>query len=206
MAVSKRLRFEVLRRDNHTCRYCGASAPDVKLTVDHVVPETLGGSDEPSNLVTACWPCNSGKSSIAPDAVVVEDVKQDAIRWKRAMEMARLGDLTERAERDERRAAFTKAWNTWGYGTGEQRKTLPLPVEWPDTIDAMYRGGLDEDDLRESVAVAMRRRNVDDRFRYFCGVSWNMLRSRQDVASVLAPLVDKIDALPPADPNDPWSF
>ena len=28
MAVSKRLRYEILRRDNHTCRYCGASAPD----------------------------------------------------------------------------------------------------------------------------------------------------------------------------------
>ncbi|AWN05089.1 HNH endonuclease [Gordonia phage Easley] len=38
MAVSKRLRYEILRRDNHTCRYCGATAPDVPLTVDHVVP------------------------------------------------------------------------------------------------------------------------------------------------------------------------
>ena len=32
MAVSKRLRFEILRRDNHACRYCGQMAPDVKLT------------------------------------------------------------------------------------------------------------------------------------------------------------------------------
>ena len=38
MAVSKRTRYEVLRRDNHACRYCGASAPDAKLTVDHVLP------------------------------------------------------------------------------------------------------------------------------------------------------------------------
>lgn len=35
MPVSKRLRYEVLRRDSHTCRYCGGAAPDVKLTVDH---------------------------------------------------------------------------------------------------------------------------------------------------------------------------
>lgn len=27
MAVSKRLRHEVMRRDNHTCRYCGGGAP-----------------------------------------------------------------------------------------------------------------------------------------------------------------------------------
>jgi hypothetical protein len=35
MAVSKRLRHEVFRRDNHTCLYCGHSAPDVKITIDH---------------------------------------------------------------------------------------------------------------------------------------------------------------------------
>lgn len=58
MAVSKRLRYEILRRDNHTCRYCGATAPDVKLTVDHVVPVALGGSDVPTNLVAACDACN----------------------------------------------------------------------------------------------------------------------------------------------------
>lgn len=63
MAVSKRLRYEILRRDNHTCRYCGASAPDVPLRVDHVTPVALGGTDEPSNLVTSCEPCNSGKTS-----------------------------------------------------------------------------------------------------------------------------------------------
>ena len=45
MALSKRLRYEILRRDNHTCRYCGASAPDVTLTVDHVVPCLLYTSD-----------------------------------------------------------------------------------------------------------------------------------------------------------------
>ncbi|MEJ7724319.1 MAG: hypothetical protein WKF64_08445 [Ilumatobacteraceae bacterium] len=35
--ISRRLRFEILRRDGHTCRYCGARAPDVPLTVDHVI-------------------------------------------------------------------------------------------------------------------------------------------------------------------------
>jgi 5-methylcytosine-specific restriction endonuclease McrA len=54
MAVSKRLRYEILRRDNYACRYCGATAPDVKLNVDHVIPQSLGGSDKPDNLVTSC--------------------------------------------------------------------------------------------------------------------------------------------------------
>ena len=40
MAVSKRTRFEVLRRDNFTCRYCRST--DNELTVDHVTPVALG--------------------------------------------------------------------------------------------------------------------------------------------------------------------
>lgn len=80
MAVSKRLRYEILRRDNHACRYCGAAAPDVKLNVDHVIPTSLGGSDKPDNLVTACAECNSGKTSSMPNAEPVADVDQDVLR------------------------------------------------------------------------------------------------------------------------------
>lgn len=31
--ISKRLRYEILRRDDHQCRYCGATAPHTPLTV-----------------------------------------------------------------------------------------------------------------------------------------------------------------------------
>lgn len=80
MPVSKRLRYEILRRDNHACRYCGASAPDVKLNVDHVIPQALGGSDAPTNLVTSCADCNAGKTSSMPNAMPVADVDQETFR------------------------------------------------------------------------------------------------------------------------------
>lgn len=62
MAVSTRTRFEVFKRDRYTCVYCGAHPPDVLLHVDHVVPQAAGGSDEITNLITACQACNLGKS------------------------------------------------------------------------------------------------------------------------------------------------
>lgn len=80
MAVSKRLRYEILRRDNHACRYCGATAPDAKLNVDHVIPQSLGGHDKPDNLVTSCADCNAGKTSSMPNAMPVADVDQEAFR------------------------------------------------------------------------------------------------------------------------------
>lgn len=84
MAVSRRLRFEVLRRDNFTCRYCGASAPDVRLEVDHVTPRSLGGPDKPWNLVAACQDCNGGKSAMAADEPLIEGPSEEALRTMRA--------------------------------------------------------------------------------------------------------------------------
>ena len=61
-STSKRLRFEVFKRDNFTCQYCGAQPPGVVLVCDHIDPVALGGKTTIDNLVTACEPCNQGKS------------------------------------------------------------------------------------------------------------------------------------------------
>lgn len=53
-------RFEVFKRDRFTCQYCGKKGGE--LEVDHVKPLCQGGTDELSNLKTACFECNRGKS------------------------------------------------------------------------------------------------------------------------------------------------
>ena len=58
-----KLRFEILKRDNFTCQYCGKSQKDgATLHVDHIKPFSKGGRTIPENLVTACFECNIGKS------------------------------------------------------------------------------------------------------------------------------------------------
>lgn len=54
----RRKSAEILVRDNHTCRYCGAGATQC----DHVVPLIADGSNHDTNLVAACGACNGGKS------------------------------------------------------------------------------------------------------------------------------------------------
>ena len=61
--LSKTVRFSVFKRDSFACRYCGATAPNVQLHVDHVVPVSEGGQDDIDNLVTACAACNFGKGA-----------------------------------------------------------------------------------------------------------------------------------------------
>jgi hypothetical protein len=58
------LRWAVLERDNFTCQYCGQTAPDVKLEVDHIISVKDGGQDTIENLKTACYSCNIGRSAL----------------------------------------------------------------------------------------------------------------------------------------------
>lgn len=60
-AIPKKIRFEVFKRDSFKCQYCGESAPNVLLHVDHIDPVANGGSNDIFNLTTSCQPCNSGK-------------------------------------------------------------------------------------------------------------------------------------------------
>lgn len=62
--ISKTLRFEVFKRDSFKCQYCGAEAPNVLLHIDHIKPVAAGGTNDLTNLITACMPCNLGKRDV----------------------------------------------------------------------------------------------------------------------------------------------
>lgn len=62
-SLSKKLRFEVFKRDSFTCQYCGSKAPDKVLEIDHIQPVSKGGKNELMNLITSCFDCNRGKSN-----------------------------------------------------------------------------------------------------------------------------------------------
>lgn len=62
--INLRRRFEVFRRDDFRCQYCGRRAPEVAIEVEHMRPISLGGTDDMWNLASACQQCNAGKSNI----------------------------------------------------------------------------------------------------------------------------------------------
>ena len=66
-AISDKLRYQVLKRDNFKCCACGASPakdPSVELHIDHIIPWAKGGETVIENLQTLCSKCNLGKSDI----------------------------------------------------------------------------------------------------------------------------------------------
>ena len=76
--IGAKLRFEVFKRDSFRCQYCGRSAPQVLLHVDHIEPVAEGGTNDITNLVTACSECNLGKGAgrLSDDAAIRKEKQQ----------------------------------------------------------------------------------------------------------------------------------
>lgn len=183
MAVSKRLRYEILRRDAYACRYCGGTAPDVVLTIDHVIPSTLGGDDDPSNLVAACKDCNAGKSASSPDAPLVADVAADALRWGAAMQYAAEVQLKRREDEKYFLARFDVEWDWWRANGGEG-DPMPRPGDWETSVLRFRASGLTGELLEDAIEIAMKAPKVAPSgiWRYFCGVCWRRLDEMQEIA------------------------
>lgn len=76
--VPRRFRRQVTNtflfaRDGYRCQYCGRPGTELRLreslTRDHVVPMSRGGTNEWTNVVTACSPCNTRKANHMPEEI-----------------------------------------------------------------------------------------------------------------------------------------
>lgn len=107
--LSKKLRFEVFKRDSFTCQYCGRKAPDVILQVDHIHPVAKGGENDLLNYITSCVDCNQGKSDrlLSDDAVIEKQRRQ-------------LAELQERREQLEMMFEWQRALLDMAKDVGDQ--------------------------------------------------------------------------------------
>lgn len=88
--ISKKVRFEVFKRDSFTCQYCGQAAPDVVLHLDHINPVAGGGDSDILNLITSCADCNLGKGA--------RTLSDDSAIQKQRAQLAELNDRREQLE------------------------------------------------------------------------------------------------------------
>ncbi|MEJ7809866.1 MAG: HNH endonuclease [Gemmatimonadaceae bacterium] len=76
--VPRRFRRQVTNtflfaRDQYRCQYCGRAGADLRpresLTRDHLVPLSRGGTNDWTNVVTACSSCNARKGNRLPEEI-----------------------------------------------------------------------------------------------------------------------------------------
>lgn len=168
--ISKRLRFEVLKRDGFKCQYCAAKPPKVPLEIDHIIAVSKGGTNDIDNLITACFDCNRGKSNI--------DLSSLPDSTSKKIELAKIAQ----AQYSEFRRLFKK-----------QEKQLNEDLEYVeniyyDSFDYVFSERFKASVKKfikelgvEVVSDAMRYAcsriyNEDKVLKYFCGICWNKIK------------------------------
>jgi HNH endonuclease len=172
LPIPKRIRFAVFKRDGFTCQYCGAHPPDVILEIDHIEPISEGGSNDESNLATACTSCNRGKAGI-PLTVVPKPLSERAAEIEEMEEqLAGYRDVMRahliRVEQDmwEVAEALSPGCGKDGFRRDwlQSIKRFNEHLELHEVVDAAER------------ALARKPYSSFQAFKYFCGICWTKIR------------------------------
>ena len=65
--IRQSTRLAIYLRDGLCCVYCLRDWSESGLTVDHIIPRSAGGTNECTNLVSACMSCNAAKRALGDD-------------------------------------------------------------------------------------------------------------------------------------------
>ncbi|MBA7486097.1 hypothetical protein ES707_21650 [subsurface metagenome] len=59
-------RRNIFARDKNNCQYCGKRYPTSELSLDHIIPRSIGGKSVWENIVCSCTQCNVKKGGKTP--------------------------------------------------------------------------------------------------------------------------------------------
>lgn len=167
MAIGKRVRFEVFKRDGFRCLYCGATPQESRLVVDHVEPQSGGGSDDSANLATCCQSCNQGKSNVPLRSLKYVPKDPEEVEEHREQILAYLESQRElEAASDELIGELRTSWEQV-YPEGNTIREL--------SFFRRVCGEFALIDLKRAVAISVSQipYSRTRAFKYFCGIMRN---------------------------------
>lgn len=172
--MTKKLRFEVFKRDGFCCGYCGRRPPDVVLEVDHITPVCKGGKDKLSNLLTSCFDCNRGKAGTPIDKKTHQEAAK-VLKEKRDQLRAynRLIEAIEHAQ-EEQVNRVEEVFRDYGNASlrPNSRRSVKRFISKLGTVKVI--------EAAEMAFGGKKQREPDDAFKYMCGICWNWIRGPKD--------------------------
>lgn len=170
--ISKMIRFEVFKRDQFQCAYCGAHPSEtVLLEVDHIHPVALGGTNDIDNLVTACWDCNRGKAARPLTSVPqsLEDKAAD-VQEREAQLRAYYEILEARRQRKDDELWAIADLYMQRFGDDKILRTRLASIR-------TFLDRLNLFEVMEAMEIALDKQNSRTHaFRYFCGICWRKIK------------------------------
>jgi hypothetical protein len=175
VALSKRTRFEVFKRDQFTCQYCGRKPPSIILHCDHILAVADGGGNEEMNLITSCSDCNLGKSDI-PLTRIPDSLSNSQSIEKEKFEQVKAYNKFLKEKNEQMMIAVASISERWVLLSGEDPSKVRISAQHEASIRVFLRQ-LPTEKILECVDVAFASRVSEyHRFRYFCGVCWHEIK------------------------------
>ena len=174
--MSKKLRFEIFKRDEFTCQYCGSHPPKVILHVDHIIPVKEGGDNDMDNLITSCSSCNLGKSAIPLTNIPISlKDKSELIKESEAQ-------IKEYAKimQDKKDRLYSEKWKI--AAVLENKEYIEASNSHMLKTIEQFLKKLGYFEVEDAAEIAFNKHpNFDyGRFRYFCGICWNKIKEEQN--------------------------
>jgi len=171
-SLQKKTRFEVFKRDEFICQFCGRTPPQVVLEVDHIVPVCKGGANSIDNLTTACFDCNRGKGATSLEKVPLSVTDKAAILGEKELQLKAynraLKAKHKRLHADVERIAsmFESFYEGW-----------TLTDKFKSVSIRMFLERLPFEDVRRAMELTCSR-IVDSGHatKYFCGICWRLIK------------------------------
>lgn len=174
--ISKSLRFEVFKRDSFTCQYCGRQTPQTILEIDHIIPKSKGGTDDINNLITSCFDCNRGKGAVPLAVLRIADTrKQEIQRLKERQKQIEAYEKFLHEEKVKEEQILQEINDYWASFCDGQF------ILNEDGLSSVRRflTKLTPTEVKEAISIAANAvEDVEDRFRYFCGVCHNKIAEK----------------------------
>lgn len=174
-SLSKKTRFDIFKRDSFTCQYCGAHPPQTILHVDHIHPVSQGGGNDIDNLVTSCESCNLGKSdrslsdipqSLQAKAALIIEKEEQIKGYQKVLASKRQRIEDECDQVVEVYEKFNEGFTLSDTGRVSVRRFIEK-LGMHEVITAMER------------AYVNPRIREGQKFKYFCGICWNLIREAE---------------------------
>lgn len=179
-SISTKTRFDIFKRDNFTCLYCGSVPPSVVLHIDHIVPVAKGGGNEKTNLATSCSSCNLGKgarpltSYESDTSHKLEEIKE---REKQLKGYYKLVEAQNKRIESE-------CWRVFAvFMDCSPHDDMSVPTGWFRSVK-MFVNKIGFYETLEAMEIAKSRTGADYQiFRYFCGVCWKKHKEASNASS-----------------------
>lgn len=173
MAISKKIRFEVFKRDSFKCAYCGNSPPNIILEIDHIQPKSKKGNDDINNLITACFDCNRGKTNIPLDKIPskLRDNLDVLIEQETQLKEYRkfIDKIEKRIKNDinDINQVYVQQYIKWEFSDKFKNVSLRL-----------FLNKLPKHKIIEALNIAINKcpNDATQVIPYFCGVCWKMIK------------------------------